>query len=170
MSNDHIITQEIEPPASNNAPPPPQKNGWRTFGIIIITMAVTIAVGYWVVTAYLFPTSFKPVELSQKEQQQLDHKLDRLSGKSGSTQSKSRSAITAEPYSEVGASREIHFSEKELNALLANDKDVATRLAIDLSDNLASAKLLIDLDPDFPLFGGKTLKVTFGRICVIGWN
>ena len=33
---------------------------------------------------------------------------------------------------------------------------------IDLTDNLASVKLLVDLDPDFPFLGGKTLKVSSG--------
>ena len=46
--------------------------------------------------------------------------------------------------------------------MLANNTDLAKKLAIDLSDNLASAKLLIDLDPDFPILGGKTLKITAG--------
>jgi len=61
-----------------------------------------------------------------------------------------------------GASREIRLSEKELNALLAKNTDLATRLAIDLSDNLASAKLLVHLDEDFPLLGGNTVKLTAG--------
>ena len=40
--------------------------------------------------------------------------------------------------------------------------DLAERLVIDLADDVASAKLLIDLDPDFPFLGGKTLKVNAG--------
>ena len=39
---------------------------------------------------------------------------------------------------------------------------MAQRLAIDLSDNLASAKLLIPVDPEAPILGGKTIKVTAG--------
>ena len=70
--------------------------------------------------------------------------------------------LVPERYSEEGASREIVLTERELNALLAKNTDLATRLAIDLSEDLASAKLLIPLDEDFPIFGGKTLKVTAG--------
>lgn len=135
-----------------------QKNGWRTFGIVVITMAVTLGIGYWLFTTYLFPAAFKPVQLNSKEQQRLDSKLRRL----GVQVQPSRPALEPEPYSETGASREIHFTERELNALLAHNTDLANKLAIDLSDNLASAKLLIDLDPELPLFGGKTLKVTAG--------
>jgi hypothetical protein len=127
------------------------------------TVAITIGVGYWVVTQYLFPTSFTPVVLTEKEQQQLDKKLERLGGRAASARQRELER-NAEPeaYSEVGASREIHITEKELNAMLANSTDLANKLVIDLSDNLASAKLLVDLDPDFPFIGGKTLKVTAG--------
>lgn len=144
---------------TNAAPvlPAPRGNPWRTFGIVVITMFVTLAVGYWVFTTYLFPTSFTPVTLSAKEQQKLDHKLNRLGIQTGS-----RGTLEPEPYSEADAKREVVFSEKELNALIAHNTDLASKLAIDLSDNLASAKLLIDLDPEMPFVGGKTLKVTAG--------
>ena len=153
--------QPVIPPAESIARKPsvPAHSAWRTFGIVVITMAITLVVAYWVFTSYLFPTEFTPVELSQNEQQQLNQKLDHLSGRANLT---AREPLEPEAYSEVGTSREIHFSEKELNALLANNTDLASKLAIDLSDNLASAKLLIDLDPDFPVLGGKTLKVTAG--------
>ena len=49
-----------------------------------------------------------------------------------------------------------------INSLLAHNTDLADKLALDLSGNLASAKLLVKLDPDFPILGGKTLKVSAG--------
>lgn len=151
-----------QPSADTSTAPPPdrqQRNGWRTFGIIVITMAVTLAVGYWAVTTWLFPTEFKPVVLNQEQQQILDQKI-RLLG--GSSRSSENEAIEPEAYSEVGASREVEFSEREVNALLAKNTELANKLAIDFSDNLVSAKLLVDVDPDFPLLGGKTIKVTGG--------
>ena len=153
--------QQSIPPAETPdvASPVSPHNGWRTFGILVITMAIALAVAYWLFTSYLFPSAFTPVELNVKEQQQLDQKLEQLSGK---TPNAKREALVPEVYTETRASREIRFSEKELNALLANNTDLASRLAIDLSDNLASAKLLINLDPDFPVLGGNTLKVTAG--------
>jgi hypothetical protein len=137
-----------------------QSNGWRTFGIVVITMAVTLVAGYFVFTYYLFPSEFSPVTLSETEQQRLEQKLDRLG-----IQTERRSTgkpLAPERYSESEANREIYFSEKELNALIAHNTELASKLAIDLSDNLASARLLIDLDPDMPFVGGKTLKVTAG--------
>jgi hypothetical protein len=148
-------------PPSNSAPSlaPLQRNGWRTFGIVVITIAITLGLGYWAVTRYLFPTAFTPVQLNQQEQQQLEQKIARIGGRAPAQQG---GGLQPEPYSEAGASREIQFSERELNALLANNTDLANKLAIDLADNLASAKLLVDLDPDLPLLGGKTLKVSAG--------
>jgi hypothetical protein len=155
-----MTTEQPSADISTVPPPDPQQhNGWRTFGIVVITMAVTLAVGYWAVTTWLFPTEFKPVVLNQEQQQILDQKI-RLLG--GSSRSGENEAIEPEAYSEVGASREVEFSEREVNALLAKNTELANKLAIDLSDDLVSARLLVDVDPDFPLLGGKTIKVTGG--------
>ena len=70
--------------------------------------------------------------------------------------------LAPEPYSEKDAVRQIQLTERELNALLAKNTDLAQKLAIDLSEDLASAKLLVPLDPELPILGGKTLKVTAG--------
>ncbi len=144
---------------STSTNPKPAQNGWRTFGIVIISVFISASVGYWLVTSYLFPTAFTPVVLSENDQQLLDKKLERLGGSIGADTQK---RLEPEAYSEVGASREINFSEKEFNALLAKNTDLASKLVFDFTDNLASAKLLVNLDPDFPVLGGKTLKVTAG--------
>ena len=68
----------------------------------------------------------------------------------------------ARKYSEDDANRTITFTQREINGMLAKNTDLADRLAIHLSDNLASARLLIPLDPDFPIMGGKTLKASAG--------
>ena len=39
---------------------------------------------------------------------------------------------------------------------------MAKRVAIDLANDLASAKMIIPMDPDFPIIGGKTLRVNTG--------
>ncbi|MBN2254591.1 MAG: arginine N-succinyltransferase, partial [Deltaproteobacteria bacterium] len=70
--------------------------------------------------------------------------------------------LEPEPYSEDGARREIEFSEREVNAILARNTDLAQKLAIDLSDDLISAKLLVPMEKDFPMLGGKTMRVTAG--------
>lgn len=135
-----------------------QPNGWRIFGIVIITIVLTVAVTYWLVTTWLFPADFKPVVLNTQQQITLEQKMQRLGIRPEGTQQ----ILQPEPYSEANASREIEFSERELNALVARNTDLANKLAIDLSENLVSANLLVDVDPDFPMLGGKTIKVTGG--------
>jgi hypothetical protein len=46
--------------------------------------------------------------------------------------------------------------------MMAKNTDLADKLAIDLAENMVSIKLLIPLDPDFPMLGGQTLKVKAG--------
>lgn len=134
---------------------------FMVIGIAVVTSILTV----WISFLFLFPKQFKPVVLSKSESQALSEKLIRLEptthsktvpGKKGS------SRLTPEKYTEDAASRHIKFSERELNALLAKNTDLAKKLAIDLSDNLASAKLILPLDPDLPILGGKTLKLNAG--------
>jgi len=151
------------------------KQGLRWFQvvlIILVTMAVTIGGTYWFVKTYVFAREFKPVELSVKEEQVLENKLralgydvdvkspERLEDQSADIDD--RGFLKPERYTEDGARREVSFNERELNALLAKNTDLAKKLAIDLSDDLVSAKLLLPLEEDFPVLGGKTLRLNAG--------
>lgn len=146
---------------------PEQKNNslLLIIGGVILTVVLTVGITLWVVNHYFFPNNFQPVVLSQKENQQLDNKLDQFSwlgnanANSSATENKK---FEPETYSELGAKREINLSERELNALLAKNTDLANKIAVDLSDDLASGKLLMRMDDDFPILGGKTLKISAG--------
>ena len=140
---------------------------------VLVAMVAAAALTFWLVRAYLYPSEFEPVSLSQKEQVALDGKLRGLgldprevlpdakrSGQEDRFDEDGR--LIAEPYSEAGASRSVSLSERELNAMVASSPEFARQFAIDLSSNLASAKLLIPVDPDFPVLGGRTLRVTAG--------
>ena len=141
-------------------------SGMKIFLIVLVTMLVTVGVTLMVVKYYFFPSDFKPVQLSVKEEQVLDAKLDRLESMDSAYQPRRGSiesgALEPEAYSEAGADRSIRFSERELNSMLAKNTDLARKLAIDLSDNLMSVKLLVPVDEDFPIMGGKILKVRAG--------
>ena len=135
---------------------------WRQIILIVVlTMAVTAGLTTWLVSQYLFRKSFTPVQLKPKEEQVLNSKL-RAIGYDVQDAMNGKQPLKPERYSEVGAKREVEFSEREVNAMLAKNTDLAQKLAIDLSDNLVSAKLLVPLDPDFPVLGGKTLRVSAG--------
>ena len=147
-------------------------SGKQVLLIILVTLFVAIICTYVVLQHYVFLKEFAPVTLSASETQQLNQKLQvlgiqpytRPNSPPANTelQEKEEENLEPEPYSEDPEKRKINLSEKELNALLANNTDLAKRLAIDLSENLASAKMLIPMDKDFPILGGKTLRVNAG--------
>jgi hypothetical protein len=91
--------------------------------------------------------------------------LDRKLALLGLTPAKSDAdPATAEPqpYSEVGASRVVEFSERELNGLLAQDPDLGSRVAIDLWNDLVSLVALVPIPQDFPIMAGRNVRLNAG--------
>ncbi len=158
--------QKPSTPAETTPSSAPESHLMRTLIIVVITAIVTV----WVTTTYIFPREFKPVELSQKEQATLDQKLKALHfdlntgppKKSDKADKTSTQTLEPEKYTEVGAKRDVEFSEREVNALIAHNTDLANKMAIDLSDDLISIRILMPMDPDMPLVGGKVLKISAG--------
>jgi len=149
----------------------------QVFGLIVVAVIITAGVTILVFKTYFFPSEFKPVTLNPHEEQILTAKLEKLDSigtnlnrkdipnkPSKSNRVDQSTTLELEPYSEKSIKREINFTEKELNALLAKNTDLARKLAIDLSDDLVSAKLLLPVDEDFPVLGGKTLRVKTGVV------
>jgi hypothetical protein len=137
-------------------------------GIILITILISVGATVWIINSYIFPKRFNPVVLTQKEERVLDSKLKWFSGfgssthkTNTSTKDQDGSKLTPEKYSEV-KNREVVFTERELNSLLNSNTDLSDKLVIDLSKDLLSVKLLIPVDQDFPVIGGKTIKVSAG--------
>ncbi|MCP3950675.1 MAG: arginine N-succinyltransferase [Desulfobacterales bacterium] len=151
----------------------------QVLGLMFIAAVVAMGITAFVLKTYLFPTEFKPVTLKPHEEQILAAKLERIDSIEAAAHLKRDKRITKpsrveqfdpkaplkpEPYSEKGLKREIGFTERELNALLSKNTDLAKKLAIDLSDDLISAKLLVPVDEDFPVMGGKILRVRAGVV------
>ncbi|MGD9170533.1 MAG: arginine N-succinyltransferase [Candidatus Thiodiazotropha sp.] len=153
---------------------PTAKRGLRgihILWIILATVLLTATATYWAVRTYIYAKDFTPVQLTQSEQQVLDDKLKQLGYQPSplsepeqqSRQEESDEAwLRPERYNEQGARREVFFTERELNAMVANNQDLAKKLAIDLGDDLVSARLLVPVDQDFPILGGKTLRISTG--------
>ncbi len=134
--------------------------------MLLISISVAIVATALAIRLILFPSPFTPVQLSPKEEQQLEEKLDRIEKAntqiSNSNDYSKDQTLIPERYTEEGSSREINFTERELNAMVAKNTNLARKFAIDLSEDMVSIKLLIPLDPDFPMLGGKILKVRAG--------
>jgi hypothetical protein len=140
-------------------------------GIVVGAMVLTVVATLFIIKSWLFPSPFDPVVLNKAEQQQLERKLsqfDQLGGRSArpapgrQREVPTPEDLTSEPYSEKGASREIRLSEREINGMIAENTDLASRMVVNFSNDLVSVKLLIPVDPDFPFLGGKILKVKAG--------
>lgn len=132
-------------------------------GFLILLVVVLLA-AVWV-RHNLYASRFSPVSLRQEEQEVLEAKLALLREKEpvpDKPPARSGTALSPEPYSEEGASREIALTERELNALIANSPDVAESVAVDLSDDLISVKLVLPVDEGVPVLGGKRLRIQMG--------
>jgi len=137
-------------------------SAFHVFMMVVLTVVISVSITAWIILNDVFVTEFKPVKLNEIESRALAGKLDELGVKGLNYESQNSHALTPERYHESDEMRVISLTEKEVNSLLANNTDLASKLAIDLSDNMASVKLLMPVDEEFPVLGGKTLKLTAG--------
>ena len=138
-------------------------------GIALITLIIICLLVVGWVKFNIYASQFIPTKLNQKEQKVLDTKLEKIEESSeedyfSKKRKKQDRAAPLEPeeYSEAGARREISLTEKELNSLIANDPEIARMVAFDLSENLVSLKLVVPMDEDIIILGGKTLRLKMG--------
>lgn len=149
---------------------PPQKSGLGCLQvtlIVVVTMVITLVAAWFILRAYVFPKQLEPVALSQSEQVELGRKLKQLgvvvnAGEPATAAPNSSNVAVAAPYSEADATREVLFSERELNGLIANEPDLASNIAIDLADDLVSFTWLVTLPDDFPVMPGRIVRVNGG--------
>ncbi len=142
-------------------------------GLLLLVVLASVLITLWVARTWLFPPPLEPVVLDAREQTELETKLRSLTGAppptigdeaeaTGNGEDTAADTLQPEAYAERPQDRVIHFTQRELNALVARNPDLADRFALHLSDGLLSATLLITLPPDLPLFAGQTVKVATG--------
>ncbi len=132
----------VPPPVPVQPPQGLQDRKRSCLLLIFVGIAVIIAlgVGVWL----WFNRPITPVELSQQETQALERKLDDLEA-------------AEEPVYERG-SKEIIFTERELNGLLHTNTELGDKLKLTLVTDAVHARMETDLDQDLPLVGGRRLK------------
>jgi hypothetical protein len=150
----------------------PARRRWLSIlGIAAACFIVVAMLSAWWIKSNLYASPFSPTTLTEREQQALNAKLDRLQRKIQTdpksppvrtAETKSEGPLAPEPYTEDAARRELRITEKELNALIAKDEATARRVAIALSTDMVSVKLVVPVDDDFPVLGGKTLRLNCG--------
>lgn len=155
-----------EPPRSTGRPP--------RYLIVLLILAVLWA-AFW---GLLQLRSGEPdaVTLNTEEKAVLEAKLQALTPRAREPET-SRAPEPADPiidlddeaeplvpelYEETDGARELRFTERELNALIARDPDLAGRVAVRLTPGQVSTRVRVDVPADVPLIGGRVLNVRSG--------
>lgn len=148
----------------STAPRQPRRVGCLAVtGLILLAIVLSVGVTLFVARTWLYPQPFEPVRLSASETVALERKLDTLAAAEAPHASPEQpGALQPEIYRERDEDRVIHFTQRELNALIARNPDLAERLTLHLSQDLLSATMLVTLPPDLPVFAGQTVRVATG--------
>lgn len=118
-----------------------RKPSWLVVAVIVFVLLAMTGAGAY----FWFNRPIEPVELSAKETQALEQKIE------------SMEAAPGEPQYQPG-SKEILITERELNGLLAQNTDLGDKLKFTLATDEVHARLETDLDEGLPVVGGKRLK------------
>ena len=138
---------------TSTPPMPPRRTRWLAIvaGALLL-IVVTIGVTLWVARTWLFPAPFEPVRLGAPLA---------LPGSRPGTEADDGVA-RPEAYREDPAARTVRLSQRELNALLARDSDLAQRVALHLGRDTVSANVIVPIPADFPIMAGRNLRFTSG--------
>jgi hypothetical protein len=128
------------------------------FLLLLATGVASGAVALASLGSHLFPGSFQPVVLTEREALQLEDKLLRVKHLVEAASFRQSAKLPRLADAKQERERTIAFSERELNALLSRNTELAARIAIDLSAGAASARVLIPVDPAVPLIGGRRVR------------
>lgn len=158
-----MTDQSPTPPPTAPASAPKRRFGcMQILGIILAAALLSaIAAGVWV-KYNVYASAFKTTTLSEEEEAAFAEKLARLEAAGASAAPPGSNVAEPEPYSEDDAKREIRITERELNAIIDKNPEWADRVAIDISRDLLSVVLLVPVDPEFPVIGGTTARITAG--------
>ncbi|WP_018140951.1 hypothetical protein [Thioalkalivibrio sp. ALJ7] len=141
--------------------------------LIVLLILAALWAGFWGII-HLQSGEPESVTLDVQEQAELEAKLQALGQRDGEPRPDSAPSdpiidldAEAEPlvpelYEERAEAREVRFSERELNAMIAQDLDLAGRVAIRLTPGQVSTRVRIDVPADIPLLGGRVLNVRSG--------
>lgn len=158
------MTEESQtPPPGTPAHAPKRRFGcMQVLGTILVAVLLSaIAAGVWV-KYNVYASAFTTTTLSESEEAAFVEKLAMLEAAGGAAAPPSSDVAQPEAYSEEGANREIRITEKELNAIIDKNPEWADRVALDISRDLLSVVLLVPVDPEFPVIGGTTARITAG--------
>jgi len=168
------------PPPSPVHGSPRRRPAWVTALFVLFGICLVLAlVAFFAVRHYFFAKGYEPVELTQKEQVVLDQKLEVLEDADvyvpeGAIEQRSPVVVgeidpEATPDEQLDEllkdderspeeQRRIVLTEREANALLHKNTDLAEKVKIKFEPDTIRGALVVPLDEDLPIFGGKTFR------------
>lgn len=128
MSKDHPTPQLAKPKKKRKV-------------LLILGIVVLLLIGVGVGCYVWMNRPINPTVLAAGEQAVLDQKVE---------------AVQQRAYEPGG--KKLVLTDREVNALLHKNTDLGDKLKIEFANNAVHARVHTDLDEDFPVIGGKTLK------------
>ena len=95
--------------------------------VVVLTIVMSVAITSWIILTDIFVTEFKPVVLNTTESQVLSDKLQILGVEEFTNDAKNNRVLKPERYAESDEKRVVSLTEKEVNALLAKNTDLADK-------------------------------------------
>jgi hypothetical protein len=148
----------------------PRRSSRLAWFFVVLLVLLLVFAGMWIWQLTRMQAQTGP--LTEAEQHTLEAKFDRIRSaaypeiratlpEEGSAED-AGGAVQPDIYREDASQRQVRFTERELNALIAADPGLAGRAAVRLSPNQLSASFRIDLPTDVPLMGGRSVRVQTG--------
>jgi len=139
----------------------------HVLGIVLIVMVVTALLTAWWIKSNIYAARIETPVLNAEEQQVLDSKLAKLTEPAGqeavSTDAAPAKAEFATKPGEFSDDEEFKYeltiSEKELNAMIADEPELAGHVKVDFGEDSISLTVLIPVDEEMFLVGGTTIRL-----------
>jgi len=148
----------------------PRRSSRLAWFFVVLLVLLLVFAGMWIWQLTRMQAQTAP--LTEAEQRTLEAKFDRIRSAAypefpatppePAPAEDAVGAVQPEVYREDAGQRQVRFTERELNALIAADPALAGRAAVRLSPDQLSASFRIDLPPDVPVMGGRSVRVQTG--------
>lgn len=155
------LTVPTPPTVSPERGPKRKRSFWKiAFFVLLALVLILVALWWW------HNRPIKPVQLSAQEKVVVEEKLQRVQPAALRDDRGADSPVVSAAEAETATDteyqkgkKEFIITERELNGLLNEHTKLGDSLRFELYDGEVRARAATKLDEDFPIIGGKTLKM-----------
>jgi len=150
----------FSPAPMAGTPPPTSSGGCLKTGCLvvvglIVVMFLTAAVTAYSIKRKLKGEPFPVIELTQSESSELDKKMEALRVHH---EAKKSGEVEKDAPSPAGAERFFRLTDREINALIAKDPEIADKLRVDFVKGGIKVSIRIPVPKEAPFLGGTTIQ------------